>query len=488
MKKILTIFSALALSGTLFAGGLVTNNNQSALFTRLQSRNASTSVDAVYYNPAGLVKLGDGLHISISNQTIGQTKTVKTTYNYLDGSPREYEGKVSAPLFPSLYAAFNKGNFSFSFGFNPVGGGGGAKYDGGLPSFEMQVADLVPVLQASLAPIDTYIASVTGNDPYFRNITGYSSDIFFEGTSVYFGYQANVAYKINDMLAIAVGGRYVTAKNTYSGYIQNVEIDAPAGYGGTQTPGNYLRTVANAVSGASPTTAAQLNGMATYLDDATTVEADAEMKGTGFTPIVSLNLSPSDKLNISLRYEFKTKLELKTTVNDGKDAEGMFIQDSVAIADIPASISAGIDFRPVDRLLLTASLNYYFDKDVDYDGQADVDNPRIDKNFIEPSFGIEYGISDKLRVSAGWSGTFTGVNDDYQSDLTYSLPTNSFGAGFGFKVNPMIDINLGGSYTFYKEGSETYKHDLGGQGILIDATNVYNKNTWIVGVGVDLHF
>ncbi|NTV78917.1 MAG: hypothetical protein HGA25_07260, partial [Clostridiales bacterium] len=44
----------------ILAGGLVTNTNQSAMYTRLQNRNASTDIDAVYFNPAGLTKLGNG--------------------------------------------------------------------------------------------------------------------------------------------------------------------------------------------------------------------------------------------------------------------------------------------------------------------------------------------------------------------------------------------------------------------------------------------
>ena len=40
-----------------FAGGLVTNANQSAMFTRFQCRDASLDIDAAYYNPAGLVHL-----------------------------------------------------------------------------------------------------------------------------------------------------------------------------------------------------------------------------------------------------------------------------------------------------------------------------------------------------------------------------------------------------------------------------------------------
>ncbi|MEZ4998009.1 MAG: hypothetical protein R2758_11290 [Bacteroidales bacterium] len=98
MKKIISVVSALAVTGSLLAGGLVTNTNQSALYTRLQSRNASTGIDAVYYNPAGLTKLSDGFHLSLNNQTIGQTKTVTTTYPYLADSPRDFVGKVSAPV------------------------------------------------------------------------------------------------------------------------------------------------------------------------------------------------------------------------------------------------------------------------------------------------------------------------------------------------------------------------------------------------------
>ena len=137
------------ITGSLLAGGLVTNNNQSAMFTRLQNRNASTSIDAVYYNPAGLTKLGDGFFASVNNQTIFQTQKVISNYQFLSGTPKEYVGKVSAPIFPGVYVAYNTGNLSFSAGLNPIGGGGGAKYDKGLPSFETMVADIVPMLGKS---------------------------------------------------------------------------------------------------------------------------------------------------------------------------------------------------------------------------------------------------------------------------------------------------------------------------------------------------
>ena len=147
MRKLLTFVAAMLITGSLFAGGLVTNTNQSAMFTRLQNRNASTGIDAVYFNPAGLTKLGDGFYVSINNQTISQTQTIGNDYTFLSGTkPREYVGKVSAPIYPGVYVAYKTGKLAFSAGFNPIGGGGGAKYNTGLPSFEMQIADLVPCL------------------------------------------------------------------------------------------------------------------------------------------------------------------------------------------------------------------------------------------------------------------------------------------------------------------------------------------------------
>ena len=208
MRKILTFIAGTMITGSLLAGGLVTNNNQSAMFTRLQNRNASTGIDAVFYNPAGLTKLGDGFYVSINNQTISQTKTVINNSQLLTGTPREYIGKVSAPVYPGVYVAYNTGKLGFSAGFNPIGGGGGAKYDKGLPSFEMGIADLVPLLNSKSIPT-----------------TQYSADIFFEGTSVYFGYQGNVSYKISDMLSVAAGLRLVSAKNTYNGYLKNIKIN-----------------------------------------------------------------------------------------------------------------------------------------------------------------------------------------------------------------------------------------------------------------------
>jgi long-subunit fatty acid transport protein len=494
MKKIISAFSAFLITGSLLAGGLVTNTNHSAYMVRMLSRQASTGVDAAYFNPAGLTKLEDGFHFSLNNQTIGQTKTITNDYYFLTENPTEYIGKVSAPFFPGVYAVYKTGKLAFSAGFNPIGGGGGAEYATGLPTFEKQISNLVPLLQTQLAPLDAGVQQAMGFNPDFNNVTGYNGDIFFEGSSIYFGYQANISYAINDIISVAVGARYVSAKNTYQGYIKDVTITAspatpPTGYPASITapyvnsPGNYLRAVALTPYGASQATS--LNGSAALLDQATNVEADVVEKGNGFTPIISLNIAPNDMFNISLKYEFKTNLELTTTVIDGKDAGGMFEDGEIKVADMPAMLSAGVGIRPSGKFYIAAGMNYYFDKSNDYDGSNNLEVEMIDKNFFEYSAGIEYALTKMLKISAGYSGTQTGVNDNYQSDQRYSLNTSTFGGGLGLTLSPMIDINLGGMWTMYNGGGKTSQSGMTG---VPDINETYDTETWVIAIGVDLHF
>lgn len=532
MRKILSSIAAMLITGGVFAGGLVTNTNQSALFTRLQNRNASTSIDAVYYNPAGLTKLGNGFFASVNNQTINQTKTITSTNPTIAGQPKDFVGDVSAPVFPSIYAAFNVGKFSISAGFNPVGGGGGAKYETGLPSFESMVSVLPGALTSQGIPTSQY-----------------GADIFFEGTSVYFGYQFNVGYKINDMISVAAGIRMVSAKNTYNGYMKNIMINptytafgpytgsmvrasefftagattlSTIAAGAAQTVTNLQPAItagagsvplANAsivglnatqigqiqqLLGAAGLTPAQI-GAATLSTASATLNAaapvfttkaammsanaqatqdlqvDAEQTGTGFTPIISVNITPIEMLNVSVKYEFQTTLDLTTSVANNQGG-GMFFDGDEVPADMPAMLSIGAELRPIDRLMLAASFNTYFDDKVDYDGSNDpvLNIDMIDKNFMEYGLGAELGLTEKFRVSAGWVATATGVNDKYQDDLSYSTNTNSFGGGFGYRIMDMIDLNLGGQYTIYEDDTVGF--------------STFKKKTWLIGLGVDFYF
>lgn len=206
MKRTLIVLMLIGLlSPMAFAGGIVTNANQSAAYIRMPAQDASISIDALYYNPAGLAFLPDGFHISLSNQYILQTRDISSTFPM---ARQDFEGGVVAPLFPSVYLAYKKDKVAFSFGFNPIGGGGSAMFEDGLPSFEKQIAILPPSLSAS-----------------GLTTTEYSFDTEFEGKSTMYGMQLNASYAINEMISFSLGIRYIIAKNSYVGNMKNIMIN-----------------------------------------------------------------------------------------------------------------------------------------------------------------------------------------------------------------------------------------------------------------------
>ncbi|MBN1158416.1 MAG: outer membrane protein transport protein [Bacteroidales bacterium] len=509
MKKLLIpIIGFVCLTPMVSGGGIVTNTNQSASWVRMLVRDASTGIDAVYFNPAGLVRLENGFHFSLNSQTILQNKDVTDDYQFLKSSPKEYLGDVKAPVFPSFYAVWKTGKLAVSFGFNPVGGGGGAEYQEGLPSFESQVADLVPRLKEPMTLMDLTLSADPpagyGFDPDLNNITAYNADIYFKGTSIFFGYQGGLSYKINELLGVYAGVRLVTVKNTYKGHIQDVMISAdpadadplynlPAA--GDYAPGDYLRAAAQ-VYGLPGVYVNLLNTQAAGLDVLTAdTEVDVEETGTGFTPVLGANISLGDMVNIGLKYEFKTKLDLTTTVNDGKDAYGMFVQDSTVHSDMPAMLSAGVSVKALPGLTATAGLHYYFDKGANYGktldatGEQVTNDKVIDKNYFEIGVGLEYGITEKLAVSAGYLRAQTGVSEDYQSDLSFSLSSNTFGGGVGYRIIPNLMVNLGAAYTLYEDGEKNYTHILNTTiPSEIPVTQSYYKSNLVFGVGLDISF
>jgi long-chain fatty acid transport protein len=556
MRKLLTFASAVLIAGNLFSAGLVTNTNQSAAWVRMPSRNASTGIDAVYYNPAGLTKLEDGFHFSLNNQTIFQTKTVNNNYKGPDGlyglNTAEYVGDVKAPVFPGVYAVYKKNRFAFSLGFNPVGGGGGATYSTGLPSFEMSPSDLVPSLAS-------------------QGATAYRLDAYLKGSSVYFGLQGGVSYKVNDMLSLGVGLRYVMAKNTYTGHLTDIEVNMggtwmraddilngiaaqltgittipaelkpaqDAGYGGATLdqlvagggmsaedqaainaslafigvpPANIPFMTVNQISGtvtaATPTLQAK---SATYGATAELLgdqNVDATQKGSGISPIFSLNFSPVENVNLSVKYEMRTKMDItnstKSDFTVGFTSTGvpitMFPDGEKTPSDMPALLSIGLNFKVAPKVGVYLGSNYFFDKNANYGHKVDLDinsstpttfianKDIIDQNGFDLSGGLEVNLSDKLLVSAGYLWANKGVNRLYQSDLTFACSTNTVGFGGQYTILKNLRVNLGASITSYKKDIGSVDHVYSATNTLFIPTETRTKSTWLFGIGVDYSF
>jgi long-chain fatty acid transport protein len=536
MKKLLLIIAVSWMAaGLAMAGGIVTNTNQSASWVRNPARDATRSIDAVFYNPAGLFKLKDGFHLSINNQYITQQQKVENFYAPLNQSL--YKGTVTAPLFPGIYGVYKMDKFAISFGINPIGGGGGAEYKNGLPSFELNPSDMVSTLAGAGA-------------------TSYQLDQYFKGSSVYMGYQLGISYKLSDMIQVFAGARYVTVKNVTQGHLKSVQVKVGANWVNVNDVFTGLATQANgAAVGLHPLIAgglggltpaqAQAGGFITPVQAATIVggltamgvpnadlltiaqdslayigasgkftsssaltgllfnqEADVTQTGSGITPILGVNLSLTEKLNIGIKYEFATKMDIKNkTTKDvtvGFTGTGipitMFPDGAITHNDMPAYLSIGAEYAATNNLTVSLGGHYYFDRSVSYGKSllgAEVDNKAvIDKNFYELAAGLEYKLSRKFLVSAGYLMTKTGVNpQNYNTDMNYSLSTSTIGIGGQFAFTDNIKLNFGYAYTAYTKGDNTISHTNAGTGVVIPAIKqTYWKNTQIFSLGLDLSF
>ncbi|MFA6400635.1 MAG: outer membrane protein transport protein [Salinivirgaceae bacterium] len=449
MKKIYALLLAAGIGGQLFAGGIVTNTNQSAQWVRLLSRNASTQIDAVYFNPAGLVRMDDGFHFSLHNQTIFQEKTVTSTFPTLNTDT--YTGDVKVPIYPSFFGVYKKEKLAISFGFGINGGGGSAEFSKGLPSFEMPYS-MLPGLVSSFG-IPT---------------TAYSTDIYFKGSSIYWGAQLGGSYAINDMLAVSAGARLIIAKNSYEGTLENVMIN----------PTHPLVNPTGAMMSASAFFTAI--GQPGYAAMTSNMVVDATQSGTGVTPFFGINLNLNDKLNIGIKYEMNTKLELTNESEPGKDANGMFLNDSTFRSDIPAILAIGAEYSVMEKLRVSASYNLYFDKNADWNGREDF----VDDNLFEIAFGAEYDVTDKILVSAGYLIGKTGVNQAFQTDIDFSLSSNTIGFGGCYKFSEKLSVDLGVLFTSYKDASsdKTYPAPP------IPYTETYDQTTTDIAIGVNYKF
>jgi len=532
MKKLLTLITVFTMGVSAFAGGLLTNTNQSVHFLRNPAQDASTDIDAAYSNPAGLIYLTDGFHFSLTNQSAFQTRTVTSTFAPFAGfggnATKVYEAKTKALLIPSFQLAYKKNRLALSASFAVIGGGGEATFSNGLPSFEAPV---------SMIPLGLNAAGV--------NTTGYSLEQYLNGSQFIFGFQVNGTYKFNDVLSGSVGVRINYLTGSYDGYLRNIQINPqhpslnPSG--SMMSANTFFSNAAAAANGASASlepivtagygtatlsqlvaagklTQAQVSALGAGLGkdvSAYTVtqvqggykaaatsytanaaktankEVDCKQTGMGITPILGLDIRPLDNLLIGLKYEFGTKLNVtnKTRVDD----TGLYPDGQVNRNDIPALLTIGAQYT-LDKVKISGGYHHFYDTD------AKLPNDRqktINSGINEYLLGAEYSINKCFLISAGGQLTRTGVTDDYQKDMSYSLNSVSFGFGGAVNLTKQLRLNVAYFFTKYDKWTKVVDKDKifdpvantkGYNGTSLGGTDVYDRTNNVIGVGLDYNF
>ncbi|MEN9919174.1 MAG: hypothetical protein RL662_1610 [Bacteroidota bacterium] len=463
-SKLAALVAILNISASV-AGGLLTNTNQSVHFLRNPARDASTEIDAVYTNPAGLVKLNDGLHFSFSNQSAFQTRTITSTspiFKFSGASDtKEFVGKASVPIIPSLQAAYKKGAWVLSGSIAITGGGGKATFDEGLPSFE--------VLAGSS------IGAVNKSNVYKAN--KYEVSQHMKGASSIIGSQLGGTYQINPMFSAYAGFRLNIVKNTYEGYLRGLKLNlTPAASPNFSDQMVYSKDLLTAIA-ANPNTAAELKPQVALMAKASSDEGailESKQSGWGISPILGFNFNYFDKLNIGVKYEFRTALDLE---NDTKrDDTGMFAHGVNSPNDIPALLTVGASYAITSQLTANVGYHHFFDSDA----KMTDDKHMYAGSTNEYLAGVEYKIDRIFLVSAGGQITKYGVKDAYQRDLSFACSSYSLGLGGAVNISPTVRLNVGYFWTNYSDYEKTP-----GIGTSKD---VFSRTNKVFGAGVDFSF
>mgnify|MGYP004702368975 FL=1 len=510
--KMACLTAAIASSSVSFAGGLLTNTNQNVAFNRMMSREASIGIDGVYYNPAGVVFLGEGHHLSLNWQLAYQTRTINNNYLLFNNNtqtpttPRDFKGDAFAPVIPSLQYAYNKGRWSFQANLALNGGGGKCTFDNGLGSFEKIVSEtamgacqLAQVVDGAAAAYG--VPAIFSSDKVFGKDGKYSYDSYMHGRQYYYGISIGAAYKFSDNFSAFAGVRTIYASCNYYGYVRDIKV------------GNMpLYQVLDATK-----------------KDAADIELSCDQSGLGFTPILGVDYK-AGRWNFSAKYEFKTRMRLKNKsvnrapsignlpenllgayINNGvpetaakailsnatvqgamgqlksqfdtklNEAIGEYEDGKKIAGDIPSLLTVGVGYKPVDALRVNVGFHWFDDKNAtSYNNR----NKSLDRGTLEWNAGAEYDINKKFTVSTGWQNTNYGISDEYMDDKSFVVSSNSVAVGGVVHLSDKMDLNVAYFHTFY-DHKKTSKN--------VEATNItyssdYTRNNNVFAVGLDISF
>ena len=540
--KVACLTAAIASSSVSFAGGFLTNTNQNVAFNRMMSREASIGIDGVYYNPAGVVFLGDGHHLSINWQLAYQDRTIKNDYSLFTNNvnnpitPREFKGEAFAPVIPSFQYAYNKGRWSFQGNFALTGGGGKCTFDNGLGSFERIVAETAMAACGLARTVDGALGSVLGrevsmfgSDQAFGAGGKYSYNSYMHGRQYYFGLSLGAAYKVSDNFSVFGGVRGIYATTNYYGYVEDIKV------------GNMPLSMV-----LDPTK-----------KDAANIELSCDQNGICFTPIIGVDFK-TGKWNFSAKYEFKTRMRLKNkSVNlvpsignlpanlssqmtqiltaqftqaglpaeqaaakaeaaatavlanqtvqktmlglknqfdtELDEAIGEYADGKKIAADIPAYLSVGVGYSPIDPLRINVGFHFFDDKNAKaYNNRQE----KLDHGTLEYNAGVEYDINKKFTVSAGWQSTNYGLPEEeattskdkrFMDDKSFVTSSNSVGLGGVWHFNKKMSLTGAYFHTFYQHKKTTESVELM-PGNAINYSADYSRNNNVFAAGIDINF
>ncbi|MBW1914923.1 MAG: transporter [Deltaproteobacteria bacterium] len=120
--------------------------------------------------------------------------------------------------------------------------------------------------------------------------------------------------------------------------------------------------------------------------------------------------------------------------------------------DLPGILGIGAAYTASPNLRLDASLTYYLNTRADWEWEDRTDDDTT--NGYDVGFSAEYTFNEKLKGSAGYMYTSTGIDPKYILAEAPELDAHSIGYGILYKIKPNVDLNFGVLKVFYSDLKE----------------------------------
>lgn len=419
-----------------------------------QAINGLINNTSVYYNPAGLVRLKDGLYVHGGLQ-------LATGYEKMEYKGKEYKADLLQPI-PNFALYKVKNNKAIFWTFGGLAGGGELKYKNGVPGTAVVpevipelIPQSIPGIPAGVANISIGHSQVEGKHIYVQNTLG--------GTFAY-----------NDKLSFSVAGRVVFGVRKLKGEIDDVNLTIPV------LPVMYQDKI----------------------------DIDSERTAVGFGGQFGINYKVNDKLNLALRYDTRVNLNFKAKGNEQTfkaQLRGNTIDTGLGFSkffpeykdgkkqrrDLPAILALGGSYKITDNWLLGISGNYYFNKDAKMDrvsgGSTTELNPQYDNGW-EIAIGTEYAFNDRWSILGSVNYARTGAKSSSYDDVEYALNSVTLGTGVKYKPNDTLEWVFTVAHFIYESDNGNYPSKYPKSVFKTVENPKYSKSITGVGIGFTKRF
>ncbi|WP_289019542.1 outer membrane protein transport protein [Desulfobacter postgatei] len=212
-----------------------------------------------------------------------------------------------------------------------------------------------------------------------------------------------------------------------------------------------------------------------------------DQEADGFGGVIGIDIHPSDKFNIGIRYDSQVNLDWETET-DTSNQLGLILLNAFGrvdgqsyARDLPAILALGLEWKVLPKLTLKPSFSYYFEKDADWDTQNDA----VDGNSFELAMALQYDLNAAWSLTAGYLYIDVDMkpeNFGIIEQMSPPLDCHAVAVGTRYRISEQITLILGISGYFYTDATAPADFSKGRPQV------TYDKTLYIGGIGIQYRF